>query len=130
MKAVAQTAADSSESDTIADNGTLGSGASFVADGVDGSAVAFDGNQARVALADSSELNTYGGGAKNEYTISLNFKIDGDNDLGDRQVLFEQGAGTNGFNLYVDNGQLYGGAWSHSTGWSGNWLSTDISKFR
>ena len=120
------TAADSSESDTIADNGTLESGASFVADGVDGSAVTLGGGNERIALPDSTELNTYSG-SKNEYTISLSFKVDPDNDLGDRQVLFEQGGRTNGFNLYVDNGQLYGGAWSEDTGWSGNWLSADIS---
>ncbi|MET4696342.1 retention module-containing protein [Endozoicomonas lisbonensis] len=120
------TAADSSTEDTISDNGTLVNSAAFIAGGLDGSAVSFDGNLARVNIANSSELNTYTG-TKSQYTISLNFKVDTTNDLSGRKILYEQGDATNGMNLYIDDGELYAGAWSEDSGWNGHWLNTDIS---
>ena len=42
----------------------------------------------------------------------------------DRQVLYEQGDTTTGLNIYLENGQLYAGAWNDSVGWDGTWLAS------
>ncbi|NEP18493.1 MAG: LamG domain-containing protein [Leptolyngbya sp. SIO4C1] len=55
------------------------------------------------------------------------FELD-ETDSGQKQVLYEEGAGSRGLNLYVDNDRLYVGGWntpSKESGWSGTWLSTD-----
>ncbi|OED41007.1 hypothetical protein ACH42_15130 [Endozoicomonas sp. (ex Bugula neritina AB1)] len=114
------TALDTSTQDTIDDHGTLMNGATFVDNGVHGKAIQFDGVDDVVTLKNSTEINTFSG-TKNETTISLEFKIDAANDLSGRQVLYEQGGASSGYNLYIDEGALYVGAWP------GSWLSVDIS---
>ena len=120
------TAVDKAPSDADANDGELKNGAAFVSGGLNGNAVQFDGNQAIVDLVDSSELNDYSGD-KSQRTINFEFKLDSDNDLSGRQILYEEGGGTNGYNLYIDNGTLFVGAWSEANNWNGTWLSTDIS---
>ncbi|WP_211825544.1 tandem-95 repeat protein [Kistimonas asteriae] len=119
------TVADSSAVDTIADNGTL-NGATFASEGISGSAVAFDGSNDRIDVANSTELNTYTG-TKSACTISLAFKVDPANDLTGTQILYEQGGISNGFNIYIRDGNLYVGAWSESTSWNGAYVSTSLS---
>nr|WP_246506578.1 Ig-like domain-containing protein [Kistimonas asteriae] len=128
------TVADSSTVDSIADNGTL-AGATFVSDGVSGGAVSFDGVNDRITVANSAEINTYSGTtAENnivsadvtERTISLSFRIDPANDLSGTQILFEEGGGTNGLNIYINNGNLYVGAWSESDSWNGAFIGTSL----
>lgn len=121
------TAADSSSVDSYSDDGILKEGATFVSGGLNGSAVQFDGASAIIDLTDSSELNTYSG-HKTERTIDFSFKIDADNDLSGRQVLYEEGGGGKGYNIYIDNGTLYVGAWANENGWdNGTFLTKDIS---
>ncbi|OED44220.1 hypothetical protein ACH42_08195 [Endozoicomonas sp. (ex Bugula neritina AB1)] len=120
------TAVDSAPDDSATNNGTLTNGAAFVGGGVDGNAVAFGSSGAKVTLADSAEINTYSG-SKNQYTINLEFQTDPANDLNGRQILFEQGGDGNGYNVYIDDGVLYAGAWSSDNNWFGNWISTDLS---
>ncbi|HSH04040.1 MAG TPA: LamG-like jellyroll fold domain-containing protein [Anaerolineae bacterium] len=43
---------------------------------------------------------------------------------GDFQLIYEQGAGVNGLNIYLYQGALYAGAWSNVNNWSGSWIST------
>ncbi len=120
------TVADTSTVDSIADDGTL-NGATFVSDGISGSAVAFDGSNDRIDVANSTELNTYTG-TKTAYTISLAFKVDPANALTGTQVLYEQGGIGNGFNIYIRGGNLYVGAWSDGNGWSnGAFISTSLA---
>ncbi|GAA4652839.1 VCBS domain-containing protein [Kistimonas scapharcae] len=128
------TVADSSTVDSIADNGTL-AGATFVSDGVSGGAVSFDGVNDRITVANSAEINTYSGTtAENnivsadvtERTISLSFRIDPANDLSGTQILFEEGGSTNGLNIYINNGNLYVGAWSESDSWNGAFIGTSL----
>ncbi len=125
-EASGSTAADTAPADTDANDGALEHGATFASGGVEGNAVQFDGNQALVDLVDSTELNDYSGG-KSQRTINFEFKLDSDNDLSGRQILYEEGGSTNGYNLYIDDGTLYVGAWSETNSWNGTWLSTDIS---
>ncbi|PZO55857.1 MAG: hypothetical protein DCF15_09790 [Phormidesmis priestleyi] len=92
--------------------------------GVRGGAIAFDGKGDAVKLKNSSDINR---GTHGERTVSLWFKADsvGDNQ---RQVLYEEGAGTRGLNIYIDDDRLYVGGWNtpgKESGWSGTWLSTD-----
>ncbi|WP_153301682.1 tandem-95 repeat protein, partial [Endozoicomonas arenosclerae] len=108
-------------------DGVLKEGAAFVSGGLNGNAVQFDGASALVDITDSSELNTYSGN-KTERTIDFSFKIDSDNDLSGRQVLYEEGGGSKGYNIYIDDGTLYVGAWANENGWdNGTYLTTDIS---
>lgn len=37
------------------------------------------------------------------------------------RVLYSEGGGTNGMNLYIRDSAVWGGAWSESSGWDGNW---------
>ncbi|KEQ17775.1 tandem-95 repeat protein [Endozoicomonas numazuensis] len=120
------TTVNDSTSGTSTD-GVLNEGAAFVSAGLNGNAVQFDGASAIVDITDSTELNTYSG-SKTERTINFSFKIDTDNDLSGRQVLYEEGGGSKGYNIYIDEGTLYVGAWSNTNGWdNGTFLTQDIS---
>ena len=70
-------------------------------------AVSFDGNDDIVAIVDSSDVNL--GGPYDTWSIELWFNAD---DVSNRGVLYEQGATSRGFNIYVMNGNLYAGAWN------------------
>ena len=119
-------ARDVATNDAEANDLTLQDGALLVDGGVSGGAIEFNGGAAKAGMSDSEEINIYSG-TKNQYTISLEFQLGADNDLSGRQVLYEQGGVGNGYSIYIDNGTLYTGAWSGSTGWDGSWISTDIS---
>lgn len=61
----------------------------------------FDGIDDHVAVPDSSLINT---SSVNARTVELLFNAD---TVAGRQVLFEEGGGTNALSLYIDNGNLY-----------------------
>lgn len=44
----------------------------------------------------------------------------------DRQVVYEQGGGTNGMNVWIESGVLHFGAWSNGTGWDYIEVTTPI----
>ena len=119
------TAADSSESDVYSNDGTLHGDALFVTDGVSNGAIQLDGDNDVVIVADSDELNNYQG-TKDYRTISLAFRVHPENRLEGKQIIYEEGGTTNGYNIYIDNGVLYMGAWSQSAGWMGEWLSFNL----
>ncbi|MFT5522405.1 MAG: VCBS repeat-containing protein, partial [Pirellulaceae bacterium] len=60
-----------------------------------------------------------------EKTIELWFKADA---VDDRQVLYEQGDSSNGFNVYLDAGQIYFGAWNTQPGDSSHDFTSFISQ--
>lgn len=51
-----------------------------------------------------------------ERTVSLWFRPEGSGSLTGRQVLWEIGGGTRGFNIYLDNDTLYAGSWDTGLG--------------
>lgn len=67
--------------------------------------LSFDGSDV-LQVADAGELN---GAAQDERSIFLSFETG--HDIATRQVLYEQGGGTNGFNIYIENERLYIGGW-------------------
>ncbi|MFZ9738863.1 MAG: LamG-like jellyroll fold domain-containing protein, partial [Prochlorotrichaceae cyanobacterium] len=77
----------------------------------------FNGFSDGIAIPNNDAINTQ---AKSVYTIELWFSAD---NLEGQQVIYEQGGGVNGFNIYLDNAQLNLGAWANSTG---EWLSTTV----
>jgi len=103
-------------------HGSLVSGVTFDVDGghVFGAAV-FDGTGAGIDVPDHVDLNT---GTYPQRTISLWYRA---SDTATRQVLFESGGGTRGFNIYLDAGTLHVGAWNDSSSesdWPGTFLAT------
>ena len=74
-------------------------------------------------LDNSSELNQ---SAFSERTVNFSFRVDESNDLSGRQVLFDEGGVTRGFNAYIDSGKLYVGGWDNSIGWDGTWVRVDV----
>ena len=104
-------------------SGALVGGAAWTK-GVDKSAIALDGKGDAISIKNSKDINR---GTHGERTVSLWFKADevGGNQ---RQMLYEEGAGARGLNIYIDDDKLYMGGWNtprQESGWSGTWLSTD-----
>jgi len=87
----------------------------------DAHALQFDGTDDFVAIPNASEL---GGTPRDERTIEAWFKINDKTIDTRKQVIWEEGGITNGFNLYVFDGAVYVGAWSEANGFGGEWLQT------
>jgi len=91
-----------------------GSRPTLIEDGPNGQAgFSFDGVNDHLDIADHAGINRAN---TSERSFALNIKT-GD-DVDGRQVIYEEGGTVNGFNFYIDDGKLYMGAWSESTGWS------------
>lgn len=84
-------------------------------------AVAFDGANDVVLVGDSPLINT---GSRDTRTVELWFRAD---QVGGRQVLYEEGGTVNGLNVYLDGSQLYATAWSNTSGWSKHLVTTTPS---
>ena len=98
--------------------------ATFVNDTERGTVLSLDGTTDFVDVADSSDINI---GTHGQRTVSLWFNA---NEVTSRQVLFEEGGGTRGLVIYIENGLLYVGGWNRpngQSGWTGTWLSTAIT---
>jgi hypothetical protein len=80
----------------------------------------FDGTD-NVAVDDADDINTT---PQDRRTIEAWFKAENKGLTDRRQVIYEEGGRTDGFNVYVYDGALYVGAWSESNGWNGTWLET------
>lgn len=86
-----------------------------------GKAAAFDGSDV-VQIKNSKDINL---GTHAERTISLWFQVD-DASADRKQVLYEEGGGARGLNIYVEDDLLYFGGWNGpESGWKGSWISTD-----
>ncbi len=102
-------------------DGTI-SGASWNDSGVFGQALSFDGND-DVHIENNLDINL---GIHEDRSVSVWFKVV-DKDLIDKQVIYEEGGGSRGLNIYIDSGVLYVGGWNAVGGesnWRGTWLST------
>jgi len=91
--------------------------------GLFGGALRLDGAGDYLAVANSSDINI---GIFDRRTIALWFKVDDTSISAHKQVIYEEGGGTRGLNIYVYDGRLYFGGWNRNeAGWSGDWISTD-----
>jgi hypothetical protein len=90
-------------------------------------ALTFSGNEA-LSIADNPQFNE-GGEPYVQRSQTVVFRT-GD-DVTSRQVIVEEGGGTRGFNVYLNGGDLYVGAWNlndddeDSTPWGEHFLSTE-----
>ncbi|MCB9990736.1 MAG: type I secretion C-terminal target domain-containing protein [Rhodospirillales bacterium] len=97
---------------TIIGGATLNAGALYTNGGT---SIDFDGVNDGISIPDDNAINlqTY-----TERTVELVFNAD---DVTTRQVLYEEGAGTNGLTIYLDGGNVY------VTGEDdGDWIDADI----
>ena len=101
---------DASEQPDVVNDGPFG-----------GPGLLFDGVNDYLDIADHSSLNL---ASHDERSFALTVQTGDDVDT--RQVIFEEGGTVNGFNFYIDDGQLYMGAWSASNGWGFEAVSIDV----
>lgn len=109
--------------------GELKGGAAWIEG--DRGAIAFDGKNDVVRLKSSKDINF---GKQSQRTVSLRFRANEIDTGNQHQVLYEEGGSGRGLNIYIDKSgdkdRLYVGGWNtpgKESGWSGSWLSTDIS---
>jgi len=99
--------------------GALNGAASVSALGFCGGSGLFAGGEMNVA--NHSDINL---GTNTQRTIALWFQADDVAGAG-RQLLYEEGGGTRGLNIYIEDGRLVVGGWNRSeSGWLGTWVST------
>lgn len=79
-------------------------------------AASFDGSNNEVRIPSHNQINAASGGYT---TKSFELLFNADTVTG-RQVLFEQGGKSNGFNLYLQDDELYFGAWTDNNFFSAN----------
>ncbi|WP_419831708.1 tandem-95 repeat protein [Endozoicomonas atrinae] len=118
--------ADSATTGVAQETASLTGGATLTNGGLNGFAVSLDGVNDQVLVGDSTDINA-NTSTLDERTLSLAFQFDATNGLTGRQILYEEGASSNGIVIYLDNQTLYAGAYNQSTGWSGNYASQDVS---
>lgn len=107
-------------------DGTLLAGAFSFADALCGTGGArFVGGASEMSVGNHNEINVLTHGQR---SVSLWFNADNIDIDTRRQVLYEEGAGTRGLSIYLDDGRLYAGGWNRVVGesdWDGTWFSTD-----
>ncbi|MEM6472004.1 MAG: LamG-like jellyroll fold domain-containing protein [Planctomycetota bacterium] len=86
-----------------------------------GPGLQFDGQNDHLDISDNSEINL---SSQSERSFALTIQTG--EDVESRQVIYEEGGTVNGFNFYIDDGQLYMGAWSESTGWDFQAITVDV----
>lgn len=117
---VGSTTLTDSSGSAAAHPGALTGPAGVSSFGVFGNAGYFDGGEASITNHADFNLSTLG-----QRTISLWFYAE-DVDTPGPQMLYEEGGGTRGLNIYIEDGRLYFGGWNRAeSGWLGTWLSTD-----
>lgn len=94
---------------------------SFALSGRINGAATFDGQGDFLSVGNTNDINLETHAAR---TVSLWFKAE---DLSKRQVLYEEGGGSRGLSIYVEDGELYVAGWnlpSSESNWSGTYLAT------
>jgi len=94
-------------------------GGRWVDDPERGPALELDGKTDHVSLAHSHDINT--GGPYPNRTVMLWFNAR-DTKLG--QILYAEGSGNNGLNIFFRDGRLQGGIWATES-WPGTWVATE-----
>ena len=73
-----------------------------------------------VLIGSSSDINS---GIHSQHTVEAWFSTE-DKSSNTKQVIYEQGGGTRGLNIYIQSGRLYVGGWnrrSNESNWNGTW---------
>lgn len=107
-------------------NGSLSGGASWsaVGEGISGRAISLDGNDDQVNIDNSNDINLTTHALR---TIAFWFKAV-DPSKSTKQVLYEEGGGSRGLNVYLQSNTLYFGGWNNNeNGWNQTFLSTPFS---
>lgn len=79
-----------------------------------GDSTDFDGSSAQMVIPNDPDINA--GGTYLQRSIELWFEADA---LSGFQYLYEEGGGTNGLGIYLEDDTLYCQAWSQSSNWGG-----------
>lgn len=104
--------------DVLPISGSVQSGA----DSINGiNALSFDGNSI-LGINSSASINS-----NSQTQRSLYMAFETGPDVTSRQVLYEQGGGTNGFNMYIEGGQVHVNAWAGNGGTFNLHLSAPIA---
>ncbi|MHC4074549.1 MAG: LamG-like jellyroll fold domain-containing protein, partial [Planctomycetota bacterium] len=102
---------DATVSDSSAvDHAGLIIGEPYLAEGLFGKAMAFDGIDDGVHIPDSQFINVTNGPWQNRTVMAVFNCSHVDNPV--EQVVYQEGGGTRGFNIYVLEGQVYVGGWN------------------
>jgi len=106
---------DTANNGAVADDGTLQNGGT-----ISGGILTLDGVDDYVSIANSSDINL---GEHDARTIFFTFKAD-PTGANANQVIFEEGAGSRGLVVYLDeNGKIGVGGWNkNEAGWTGDWI--------
>ncbi|RED96654.1 T9SS type A sorting domain-containing protein [Marinoscillum furvescens] len=87
-------------------------------------ALSFDGTNDNLGIANDSDLNNGGPWATRTFYMVIRTGANVTN----RQMIFEEGGGTRGLNIYIFNGNLYFGAWNEANDGAGSpWGFSSIS---
>ncbi|MDQ7008832.1 MAG: LamG-like jellyroll fold domain-containing protein, partial [Candidatus Gracilibacteria bacterium] len=84
------------------------------------SAIKFDGVDDWYDIANQTDINS--GNTYDQKSFSMIMKTG--NDVNTFQVLYEQGGGTRGYAIQIENGNMYMGAWNNA-----EWVAPDQYKF-
>tara|TARA_Y100000817_G_scaffold155725_1_gene121724 strand:+ start:387 stop:2264 length:1878 start_codon:yes stop_codon:yes gene_type:complete len=77
-------------------------------------------NNDYVRIESSSDINS---GIHSQHTVEAWFRTNNKNS-NTKQIIYEQGGGTRGLNIYIQSGRLYVGGWnrrSNESNWTGSW---------
>jgi hypothetical protein len=83
----------------------------------------FDGND-WLEISNTGDINE---GTHEKRSISVWFNVS-NKDSSNKQVIYEEGGGSRGLNIYISQGSLYVGGWNEPGGesnWEGTWLIND-----
>ncbi len=108
-------------------NGVGGQQPTFQSDAVnsvnDRGVLSFDGINDLVQVTNNGDINTSG-----PYTIkTVMVAFQTSSNLTGKQVIYEQGGGTNGLNIYLEGNTLYYAVWSNGTGWDVESVSATVT---
>lgn len=95
--------------------------------GLGGGSLRIVDNSSRLTIPNSTDINL---GIHDQLSVSFWFFAD-DLDAEGKQVLYEQGGGSRGLNLYLLQGRLYGGAWNlpaNESSWNGSWIDVSVQQ--
>ena len=109
-------------------DGTINGGAGFTS-GISGQGLRLDGVDDFVCLdrpgtCNGTNSNPTFDDAFSARSVSLWFNA---NSVNANQTIYEEGGATNGMNVYIGSGSVYGGVWAESNSWAGVWLSYPVS---
>ncbi len=85
-----------------------------------------DGTSSWMDIDNSNDINL---GTHAQRSIIFSFRADPDGTDG-KQVIYEEGAGARGLNIYLDNGNIGIGGWNNpdsESDWNGTWLNSTVN---